>query len=194
MQNSGSDLVRVSRAGDCGSATLRTRDACSSSMAAVLATECGCPLHALDGRVSDGRARGGCGHDRNQITPAAVLATPGTALISASVVGDADGARASLAPDVAFSALVPAKLIATSGREQTLAVLLDWFPKDAVWLERIDTGAVGSRMRVGYRARWESARDGLQVFEQQAYYYDVGDDGITSIRLVCSGDRPVTPG
>jgi hypothetical protein len=127
------------------------------------------------------------------ITPTPVLATPGTALISALVAGDADGARASLAPDVAFSALVPAKLIETSGREQTLAVLLDWFPKDAVWLEHIDTGAVGSRMRVGYRARWESAQDGLQVFEQQAYY-DVGDDGITSIRLVCSGDHPVTPG
>jgi hypothetical protein len=127
------------------------------------------------------------------VTPTPVLATPGAALISALVAGDADGARASLAPDVAFSALVPTKLIERSGREQTLAVLVDWFPKDGVWLEHIDTGAVGSRMRVGYRVRWESPEDGVQVFEQQAYY-DVGDDGVTSIRLVCSGDHPVTPG
>ena len=127
------------------------------------------------------------------ITPTSALATPGAALISALVAGDSDSARSSLAPDVAFSALVPTKLIETSGREETLAVLLDWFPRDGVSLEHMEASAVGSRMRVGYRVRWESPQDGLQVFEQQAYY-DVGDDIITSIRLVCSGDHPVTPG
>jgi hypothetical protein len=69
-------------------------------------------------------------------------------------------------------------------------VLKVWFG-DSAELERlaaVDTGEVGDRERVSYRFEGRNP-EGPFVVEQQAYY-EVSDERISWMRVMCSGFRP----
>lgn len=98
-----------------------------------------------------------------------------------------------LHPDVDFRGMTPGRVweAATAAGVIDDVVLGAWFqPSDRIdEVERVETGAVVDRRHVVYRVRVTNA-DGSHVVEQQAYF-DVEDDRITSLRMLCSGYRPV---
>lgn len=119
------------------------------------------------------------------------LAAPGATLIRSLVENDLDAARDLLAPDIAFCALVPRRVIELDDRNAVLELLASWFPAGGVdQLEMLETGTVVDRHRIGYRVRWHNQAGEQLVFEQQGYY-DVGDTGICWMHLVCTGHRLV---
>jgi hypothetical protein len=69
-------------------------------------------------------------------------------------------------------------------------ILGTWFgPGDAIErVEKVETGVVGDRFRLGYRLRVTNA-DGRFLVEQQAFL-DVTAGRITWLRVLCSGFRP----
>jgi hypothetical protein len=98
-----------------------------------------------------------------------------------------------LHPEVDFRGMTPgriwdANLAATVVDD---IILGKWLTArdEIVSIERIEADTVADRPRVGYRFRVKNA-DGVFLVEQQAYY-DVEDDRIRWVRLVCSGFRPV---
>jgi hypothetical protein len=70
-------------------------------------------------------------------------------------------------------------------------LLSTWFaPHDRIdALADLQTGSVGGRHRVSYRLT-VSNPDGVHVVEQHAYY-DVDDERITKLNILCSGYRPI---
>jgi hypothetical protein len=120
--------------------------------------------------------------------------TPGAALILALVGHDLDAARDLLAPDIAFSALLPPRVVELGDRDAVLALLAGWFPPGAVdELQALESDTVVDRHRVGYRVRWHDPAGRRLVFEQQAYY-DLGATGISWMHLVCTGHRSLPAG
>jgi hypothetical protein len=73
-------------------------------------------------------------------------------------------------------------------------LLGEWFESgdDITSLISIDTGAVMDRSRVTYRVTVTNAQ-GDWIVEQQCYY-DVVDDRISLMRLMCSGMLAAAPG
>lgn len=117
--------------------------------------------------------------------------TMGERLIHALAGGDMEAASVLLSPAIHFRGLTPKALRDAAGRDDTMAILTEWFPPgDVEALTAIETGIIGKRRRVGYRVRWSTPQRELLEFEQHAYY-DTAPDGITWISLVCSGDHPV---
>ena len=111
----------------------------------------------------------------------------GEQLIQAAAAKDFARAGTLLAADIEFRALTPKKLLEANGKEQVLKILDDWYsPVDAI--ESLDSDTIVDRPGMRYRIRWSSEQEGTFIFEQQAYY-DVSDDRISRIHLVCSGDR-----
>jgi hypothetical protein len=100
-----------------------------------------------------------------------------------------------LAPDIDFAALTPGRSWENSSAADLVENVMfgRWFePTDSIEaIESIEHGVVGDRPRVGYRFRVTNP-DGAFLVEQQAYF-DVRDDRIAWLRIVCSGFRPVTP-
>ncbi len=98
-----------------------------------------------------------------------------------------------LDPDVDFRALTPGRFWeASSARALVEEVIFGaWFEAedhiDA--LEDVQIGAVADRDRVGYRLRITNA-DGVFLVEQQAYF-DVENDRISWLRILCSGYVPI---
>ena len=126
-------------------------------------------------------------------TPARATAA-GAALIRALLDRDLDAARALLAPDIAFSALLPPRVVELDDRESVLELLAGWFPAGAVdELQALESDTVVDRHRVGYRVRWHDPDGRPLVFEQQAYY-DLGAAGISWMHLVCTGHRALPDG
>ena len=98
-----------------------------------------------------------------------------------------------LDPAVDFRGMTPGRFWeAGSATELVDDVILGaWFePTDHIdSLEHVETGSVADRDRVGYRLRVTNA-DGTYLVEQQAYFA-VEDGRITSLRIMCSGYRPI---
>ncbi len=98
-----------------------------------------------------------------------------------------------LDPDVDFRALTPGRFWeASSARALVEEVIFGaWFEADdhIDALEDVQIGAVADRDRVGYRLRITNA-DGVFLVEQQAYF-DVENDRISWLRILCSGYVPI---
>lgn len=96
-----------------------------------------------------------------------------------------------LSPAVRMQALLPRRSVAAEGREATVAMLSDWLDAEAGTVVAASADIVGQRLHLSYRIQLDAA-DGPRVMEQQAYC-DVTADGISSVRLLCSGETPVQP-
>lgn len=100
-----------------------------------------------------------------------------------------------LAPEIDFAALTPGRSWESMSAADLVADVFfgRWLePTDRIdSIESIEHGVVGDRPRVGYRFRVTNP-DGVHLVEQQAYF-DVVDDRIAWLRIVCSGFRPVGP-
>jgi hypothetical protein len=98
-----------------------------------------------------------------------------------------------LAPDVDFRAMTPGRFWeAASAKELVDDVILGrWFePSDHIdALESIESDAVADRERVIYRFHVTNA-DGAFLVEQSAYF-EVVDDRISWLRVMCAGYRPL---
>jgi hypothetical protein len=123
------------------------------------------------------------------MSPAAV----GERFARAIAAKDAPALLDVLAPDVDFRAMTPGRFWeANSAKEIVDDVIFGrWFDSsdriDA--LESVESGTVADRERVVYRFRVTNA-DGAFLVEQSAYY-EVIDDRISWLRVMCAGYRPV---
>jgi hypothetical protein len=106
---------------------------------------------------------------------------------------DADGLRRVLQPELDFRAMTPGKFWEASDADTVIddIVFGRWFePTDEIReLIALETDTVGHRHRVGYRLRVKNA-DGEHVVEQQAYY-ELQDERISWLRIMCAGYMPV---
>jgi hypothetical protein len=106
---------------------------------------------------------------------------------------DAPALLALLAPRIDFRAMTPSRFweADSSGQLVDEVILGTWFgPTDRIEaIEGIENGEVADRERVGYCFRVAND-DGVFLVEQQAYL-GVGDEGITWLRIMCSGFRRV---
>src|SRR4029453_7129187 len=104
---------------------------------------------------------------------------------------DAPALLALLAPRIDFRAMTPGRFWEADSSAQLVdeVILGTWFgPTDRIEaIEEIESGKVADRERVGYRFRVTND-DGVFLVEQQAYL-GVGDEGITWLRIMCSGFR-----
>lgn len=117
----------------------------------------------------------------------------GAQLARAIAAGDRAGVLRLLAPTVEFHALTPSRVWeSTSPAEVADIVLGTWFGGDRRidGIDKIDLDDVADRQRVGYRFR-ATTPEGEALVEQQAYLAVDGGE-ITSLRILCSGFRPVT--
>lgn len=116
----------------------------------------------------------------------------GARLAKAMATKDGAGLLDVLAPEVDFRAMTPDRFWeAGSARAVVDIAFGDWFePTDRIdALDDLQTGAVADRNRVAYRLQVSNAT-GTYLVEQQAYF-EVEDDRITWLRIMCSGYRPV---
>ena len=106
---------------------------------------------------------------------------------------DAPALRGLLAPGIDFRAMTPGRIWEADSPAQLVdeVILGKWFePTDRVdAIESIENGEVADRQSVRYRFRVTNA-DGAFLVEQQAYL-GVEDEGITYLRIMCSGYRPI---
>ncbi len=110
--------------------------------------------------------------------------------VDAIVARDEDALREALAPDVDFKGLTPGRLWEADSPEGVREIVLDhWFePHDRVSaVVEVSEGEVADTSRISYRFDLECP-DGPHVAEQQAYYRD-GPEGISHLRIMCSGFR-----
>lgn len=129
--------------------------------------------------------------DETHSNGTAVAAPAGAALIRALAAGDLAAARDLLDEGVAFSALLPRRVVVLDSRDAVLDLFAGWLPAGGIdELEVLEEDMVVDRRRVGYRVRWHDPAGGRFLFEQQAYY-DVGEAGIRWMHLVCTGHRPL---
>ena len=107
---------------------------------------------------------------------------------------DAAGLKALLAPEVDFRAMTPGKFWESNDVDAIVdeTILGTWFALEARITDvlSVQTQALGSRDRVGYRFT-VNRPDGDFTIEQQAYYESDGGQ-ITWLRIMCSGYLPVT--
>lgn len=98
-----------------------------------------------------------------------------------------------LDPEIDFRALTPGRFWEASSAQALVDEVIfgAWFEADdhIDALEDVQTGAVADRDRVGYRLRITNA-DGVFLVEQQAYF-DVENDRINWLRILCSGYLPI---
>ena len=124
----------------------------------------------------------------------AMADTLGEQLAKAMVAKDRDALLALLADEVDFKALTPGRFWEASSSAQVIdeIVLGRWFePTDHLEaVERAESGEVEGRHKVTYLLRGTNG-DGPFVVEQQAYY-DVEDEKIAWMRVLCSGYRTLT--
>jgi hypothetical protein len=98
-----------------------------------------------------------------------------------------------LAPKIDFRAMTPGRIWEADSPAQLVdeVILGKWFePTDRIdAIEAIENGEVADRESVRYRFRVTN-NDGAFLVEQQAYLA-VADEGITYLRIMCSGYRPI---
>jgi len=125
----------------------------------------------------------------NEATPASSLAHRFATALAAK---DAAALRSLFASEVDFRALTPGRAWEASTPDAVIdeVILGSWFePGDVIkQVEAVQHGQVGTRTRIGYRLRVESAGQAYTV-EQQAYC-DLSDGKITWLRVLCSGFVP----
>ena len=115
----------------------------------------------------------------------------GDAWVRAIAAGDEEALVAVLDPSVDFRALTPGADWTASTADEVAAIVLGrWFaqPRRIESIEQVEHATVGDRQRAGYLFR-ATTPDGETTIEQQAYF-DVVDDRITLLRVLCSGFRP----
>jgi len=96
-----------------------------------------------------------------------------------------------LAPDVRIRAVLPSRFADASGREAAVALLRQWLGGERGFaVLAASSGTVGHVLRLDYRVRIAGPEPFLM---EQLGYCRVGADGITDLRLVCSGWMPVPP-
>ena len=121
------------------------------------------------------------------------VTTAARRFVEAIAARDPDALRASLAPDVDFKGLTPRRLWEADSPEGVHDIVLgSWFEEQdrVVAVRDVTEGEVADTRRIGYRLDLELP-DGRYAVEQQAYYRE-GPDGISHLRIVCSGFRPLT--
>jgi hypothetical protein len=105
---------------------------------------------------------------------------------------DATALRSLFASEVDFRALTPGRVWDASTPDAVIdeVILGSWFePGDVIrQIESVQHGHVGTRIRIGYRLRVESAGQFYTV-ELQAFC-DLRDGKITWLRVLCSGFVP----
>jgi hypothetical protein len=106
---------------------------------------------------------------------------------------DAPALLGLLAPSLDFKAMTPSRFWEADSPAQLVdeVILGKWFePTDRIEsIEGIEHGEVADRERVSYRFRVAND-DGAFLVEQQAYLC-AEDEGITWLRIMCSGYRPI---
>jgi hypothetical protein len=111
--------------------------------------------------------------------------------VDAIVAKDHDALRACLSPDVDFKGLTPGRFWEADSPDGVLEVVLGhWFePHDRVTsVVEVSEDEVADTARISYRLDLETP-GGAHVAEQQAYYRE-GPEGISHLRIMCSGFRP----
>jgi len=94
-----------------------------------------------------------------------------------------------LAPDVRIRAALPSRFADASGRDEAVALLRQWLGEERGFaVLTASSGTVGDVLRLDYRVRISGPEPCLM---EQHGYCRVGADGITDLRLVCSGWIPV---
>lgn len=97
-----------------------------------------------------------------------------------------------LAPAVRFRGLITVGPFEEHGPGDSAARFRAWYgDADEVEILRTDVTEMADRFRVTYRLRVHGpkpAGDGIHLIEQHVFG-DVGDEGITSLDLLCSGFR-----
>src|SRR5215467_7531010 len=94
-----------------------------------------------------------------------------------------------LAPDVRIRAVLPSRLADASGRDEAVALLRQWLGGERGFaVLAASSGTVGEVLRIDYRVRIAGPEPCLM---EQHGYCRVGADGISDLRLVCSGWVPV---
>jgi ketosteroid isomerase-like protein len=98
-----------------------------------------------------------------------------------------------LAPDVDFRAMTPGRFWEAADAKQIVddVIFGRWFePSDHIdALESVESDTVADRERVIYRFHVTND-DGAFLVEQSAYF-EVVDDRISWLRIMCAGYRPV---
>jgi hypothetical protein len=98
-----------------------------------------------------------------------------------------------LHPRVNFRGMTPGRVWETDLASELVDDFIfgNWFGTTDIIesIEGIETDTVGDRARVGYRFRVTNA-GGAYAVEQQAYF-DVEDDRISWLRILCSGYRAI---
>jgi hypothetical protein len=100
-----------------------------------------------------------------------------------------------LAPEVEFRASTPNRFWEANSASEVVDVFLgSWFGGDRQidGIERIDCDTVGDCEHVGYRFR-ATVAGSPHLVEQQAYLL-VDEGVVTSLRVLCSGFRPIGAG
>jgi hypothetical protein len=104
-------------------------------------------------------------------------------------VADFAGLGRCLAPDVRIRAVLPSRFADASGRDEAVALLRQWLGGERGFaVLTASSGMVGDVLRLNYRVRIAGPEPCLM--EQQCYCR-VGADGVSDLRLVCSGWIPV---
>lgn len=120
------------------------------------------------------------------------MTTLGVQLAAAIAAKDEVALRAVVADELDFKGLTPGRLWEGASCDDLVAALGHWFePQDHVDdLEQVLEGTpVADTSQVTYRLRLTTP-DGPHLVEQQAYYR-ADDRGITYLRVLCSGFRPL---
>jgi len=94
-----------------------------------------------------------------------------------------------LAPDVRVRAVLPSRFADASGRDEAVALLRQWLGGERGFaVLAASSDMVGDVLRLDYRVRIAGPEPCLM---EQHGYCRVGADGVTDLRLVCSGWVPV---
>lgn len=125
---------------------------------------------------------------------APVTATPaGERFARAIAAKDVPALLDVLAPDVDFRAMTPGRVWEAASAQEIVddVILGHWFDSsdDIDHIESIESEPVAARARVIYRFRVTNP-DGAFLVEQSAYY-EVNDDRITWLRVLCAGYQRV---
>jgi hypothetical protein len=119
------------------------------------------------------------------------MTTTGRRFVNAIATRDASTLASVLSPGVDFKGLTPGRLWEADSPEGVLeAVLGHWFEEqdEVTAVVDVSEGEVADTRHIAYRFDLRLP-DGPYVVEQQAYYRE-GPDGISHLRIMCSGFRP----
>lgn len=122
-----------------------------------------------------------------------MMTTEGERFANAIAAQDPAALRAVLAEQIDFTALTPGHNWSATDSAAVVddIVLGPWFGpgREIMELCAVTTGQVADTQQVGYRMRVR--RDGVDHLVEQQAYYTARDGRIDSIRILCSGYRPM---